>query len=97
MFYFTLNLRPQQKSKVINNILVDIDERILKVFDLERGIHIGDSKGHSLWKSESDFASYSNSDSGNELLSLHSKEKSKSNSSIYNDSGKLLLFNFDNL
>uniref|UniRef100_A0A914Z677 Non-specific serine/threonine protein kinase n=1 Tax=Panagrolaimus superbus TaxID=310955 RepID=A0A914Z677_9BILA len=71
--------RPTSKSKVLNSILTDIDDRILKIFDLEHGIHRGDSKGASIWRSENDF-------SENEMLNSQSKRKSKSNSIIFNDS-----------
>uniref|UniRef100_A0AC34GB87 PXA domain-containing protein n=1 Tax=Panagrolaimus sp. ES5 TaxID=591445 RepID=A0AC34GB87_9BILA len=84
--------RPSIKSKILNSILADVDDRILKIFDLEHGIHRGDSKGASLWRSENDFSSYHNTESGNEMLNFQSKRKSKSNSILYNDSGELLFF-----
>uniref|UniRef100_A0AC35FSA7 Non-specific serine/threonine protein kinase n=1 Tax=Panagrolaimus sp. PS1159 TaxID=55785 RepID=A0AC35FSA7_9BILA len=79
--------RPSTKSKVMNSILTDIDDRILKIFDLEQGIHRGDPKGTSLWRSDNEFSSYHNTESsGNEILNSQSKRKSKSNSILYNDS-----------
>ena len=73
----------------MRNILADDDDRIRKVFDLERGIPNSDVKGISLWRSGTEFtSSYSKGESDNELSSSKTSKRSWKNG-FANDKGMI--------